>query len=141
MYPLLHKLLTVTLKENDGDSSLVKQVKRAVALNLQGQYQDDAVQKLMKFGMFLDPRFKKAPFLSDVLRMVVQTDVHVRNELVKIIREDQSRQDESSMHAHTNDSTQDNDSPSCPKTIKLANLHVLGDTPTILEMKIKWKKI
>ena len=82
--------------------------------------------------MFLDPtcRFKKAPYLSDVLRMDVRTDI--RNELVKIIREDQSRQapqDGSSRHAHTNDSTssstQDNDNPSHPKRIKLANL--LGD--------------
>ena len=35
-HPLLHKLLTVTLKQIDGDSSLVKQVKHAVSLNLQG---------------------------------------------------------------------------------------------------------
>ena len=116
-----------------------------------------AVQKLMKFGMFLDSRFKKAPYLSDVLRMDVRTDV--RNELVKIIRECQTPQDGSSRHAHTNESTcsstqdgssrhthtndsaQDNDSPSHPKRIKLVNL--LGDildSPTA-RTKIKRKKI
>ena len=111
----------------------------------------------MKFGMFLDSRFKKAPYLSDVLRMDVRTDV--RNELVKIIRECQTPQDGSSRHAHTNESTcsstqdgssrhthtndsaQDNDSPSHPKRIKLVNL--LGDildSPTA-RTKIKRKKI
>ena len=42
---------------------------------------------------------------------------------------------------HTNDSAQDNDSPSHPKRIKLVNL--LGDildSPTA-QTKIKWKKI
>ena len=92
--------------------------------------------------MFLDPRFKKAPYLSDVLRMAVRTDV--RNELVsEIIRENQSRhaqtndstssstQDESSRHTHTNDSVLDNDSPSHPIRIQLVNLLCdILDSPT-----------
>ena len=47
---------SVTLKEAEGDSSLVKQIK--AALDLKQRYQDDDIQKLMKIGTLLDPRFK-----------------------------------------------------------------------------------
>lgn len=138
-HPLLHKLLTVTLSENDEDSSLVRQVKRAVSVNLEGRYQDDAVQKLMRCGMFLDPRFKKAPYLSDAQRMDVRSDT--KDELVKIIRECQERQASqgsssrhaltdstdtgSCSHVHAGNSAEEIETPPRPKRTKLANL--LGD--------------
>ena len=50
---VLHLLLSVILKETEGDSSLVKQVKAVVSLNLKKQYQDDNIQKLMKIRMLL----------------------------------------------------------------------------------------
>ena len=45
LVPLIHKLLSVTLKEAEGDSSLIKQVKAAVSRDLEEQYQDDDIQK------------------------------------------------------------------------------------------------
>ena len=84
VHPLIHKLLSVTLKEAEGDSSLIKQVKAAVSLDLEQRYQDDDIQKLMKIGMFLDPRFKKIPYLTEVERTAIW--LQARDELVAISR-------------------------------------------------------
>ena len=54
------------LKEAEGDSSLVKQVKAAVLLHFKEWYQDDDIQKLMKIGILFDPRFKMIPYLTEV---------------------------------------------------------------------------
>ena len=61
--PAPKNFLSVTLKEAEGDSSLVKQVKAPVLLNLKEWYQDDDIQKLMKIGMLLyRSRVKEDPF-------------------------------------------------------------------------------
>ena len=74
----------MTLKEAEGDRSLVKQVKVAVLLNLKEWYQDDDIQKLMKVGMLLDPQFKKIPYLTEVGQTAIW--LQARDELVAIIR-------------------------------------------------------
>ena len=53
----------MTLKEAEGDNSLVKQVKAAVLLNLKEWYQDDDIQKLMKIRMLLQWNL----FITDTL--------------------------------------------------------------------------
>ena len=91
VHPVIHKLLSVTLKEAEGDSSLVKQIKAAVSLDLKEQYQDDDIQNLMKIGMPLDPRFKKIPYLTEVERTAIW--LQARDELVAIIKADQDGQE------------------------------------------------
>ena len=76
----------------------------------------------MKFGMFLDPRFKKTPYLGEVERTAIRREV--RDELVTIITEDQNRQD-SEDGSHQNCSTGNPEASPSPKRRKLANL--LGD--------------
>ena len=124
VHPLIHKLLSVTLKEAEGDSSLVKQIKAAVSLDLKERYQDDDIQKLMKIGMLLDPRFKKIPYLSEVERTAIW--LQARDELVAIIKADQSQETEGSQSSHDRPHTGDSDpSPPQPKKRKLTRL--LGD--------------
>ena len=125
VHPLIHKLLSVTLKEAEGDSSLVKQIKAAVSLDLKEWYQDDDIQKLMKIGMLLDPRFKKIPYLSKVERTAIW--LQARDELVSIIKADQSQETEGSQSSHDRPHTGDSDpsSPPQPKKRKLTRL--LGD--------------
>ena len=84
-------LLSVTLKEAEGDSSLIQQVKTAVSLDFEERYQDDDIQKLMKIGMCLDPRFKKIPYLTEVERTAIW--LQARDELVAIIKDDRNRQE------------------------------------------------
>ena len=91
VHPLIHKLLSVTLKEAEGDSSLIKQVKAAVSLDLEERYQDDNIQKLMKIGMFLDPPLKKILYLTEVERTAIW--LQTRDELAAIIKDNQDRQE------------------------------------------------
>ena len=77
------------LKEDEGDSSLLKQIK--AALDLKERYQDDDIQKLMKIGTLLDPWFKKIPYLTEVERTAIW--LQARDELVGIIKVDQDRQE------------------------------------------------
>ena len=82
--PAPKNFLSVTLKEAEGDSSLVKQVKAPVLLNLKEWYQDDDIQKLMKIGMLLDPQFKKIPYLTEVGQTAIW--LQARDERAAIIR-------------------------------------------------------
>ena len=77
------------LKEDEGDSSLLKQIK--AALDLKERCQDDDIQKLMKIGTLLDPWFKKIPYLTEVERTAIW--LQARDELVGIIKADQDRQE------------------------------------------------
>ena len=79
----------MTFKENEGDSSLLKQIK--AALDLKERCQDDDIQKLMKIGTLLDPWFKKIPYLTEVERTAIW--LQARDELVGIIKADQDRQE------------------------------------------------
>ena len=81
----------MTLKEAEGDSSLIKQVKAAVSLDLEERYQDDNIQKLMKIGMFLDPPLKKILYLTEVERTAIW--LQTRDELAAIIKDNQDRQE------------------------------------------------
>ena len=63
--PVVHKLITRTLKEEDeSDSSAVAEVKRKIKHDLQQRYQDDSVKKLLDVSAFIDPRYKELPFLD-----------------------------------------------------------------------------
>ena len=125
--PSSKKLLSVTLKEADGDSSLVKQVKAAVALDLKQRYQDDDIQKLMKIGMFLNPRFKKISYLTEVERTAIW--LQARDELVAIIKDAKDRQESQgrSQSSHDCPQTGDPDPSSSPQPKKRKLAKLLGD--------------
>ena len=119
--------LSDTQELGEGDSSLIKQVKAAVSLDLEERCQDDDIQKLMKIGMFLDPWFKKIPYLAEVERTAIW--LQARDELVAIIKDDQDRQEfhkgSQSSHDRPHAGVPEPSSPPQPKKRKLAKL--LGD--------------
>ena len=80
VHPLIHKLLSVTLNEADGDTTLVKSIKAAVSVGLKERYQMLDLQKVMKIGTYLDPRFKKLTYLGDISRSSVRLEA--KDELV-----------------------------------------------------------
>ena len=118
---------SVTLKEAEGDSSLVKQIKPAI--DLKEWYQDDDIQKLMKIGTLLDPRFNKIPYLTEVERTAIW--LQARGELVAIIKADQDRQESQetegsqSSHHHPHTGGPDPSSPPQPKNRKLTRYFVI----------------
>ena len=89
VHPLIHKLFSVTLKEADGDTTLVKSIKAAVKADLKERHRGLNFQKVMKIGTYLDPHFKKLTYLGDVSRSSVRLEA--KDELVAIIKEDHER--------------------------------------------------
>ena len=62
--PVIHKLITRTLKEDESDSTVVAEVKRKMKYDLQQRYQGHSVKKLLDVSAFIDPRYKELPFLD-----------------------------------------------------------------------------
>ena len=89
VHPLIRKLLSVTLKEADGDTTLVKSIKATVSADLKERYQMLDLQKVMKIGTYLDPCFKKLTYLGDISRSSVRLEA--KDELVAIFKEDHER--------------------------------------------------
>ena len=73
--PVKHKLITRTLKEDENYSSAVAEVKRKIKHDLQQRYQDDSVKKLLDVSVFIDPRYKKLPFLDADDRKLIVDEV------------------------------------------------------------------
>ena len=73
--PVIHKLITRTLKEDESDSSAVAEVKRKIKVDLQQRYQDDSIKKLLDIAAFIDPRYKELPFLDADDRKLIIDEV------------------------------------------------------------------
>ncbi|XP_034023290.1 zinc finger BED domain-containing protein 1-like [Thalassophryne amazonica] len=65
--PLKHSILT-TMKHTGTDSQIVKDVKSAIATNIEGRYSDLSLQQFLNESTALDPRFKSLPHLDDPSR-------------------------------------------------------------------------
>ena len=73
--PLQHQLLNVIMKVKENDTALIKEVKKSVADDIRGRYQDESTRKFLKAATLLDPRFKTAPFLSDEEKLNVYHEI------------------------------------------------------------------
>ncbi|XP_034023456.1 zinc finger BED domain-containing protein 1-like [Thalassophryne amazonica] len=69
--PLKHSILT-TMKHTGTDSQIVKDVKSAIATNIEGRYSDLSLQQFLNESTALDPRFKSLPHLDDPSRKDIQ---------------------------------------------------------------------
>ena len=79
----------------------------------------------MKIRMLLDPQFKKIPYLSEVERTAIW--LQARDELVAIIKADQSQETEGSQSSHDRPHTGDPDPSSSPQPKKRRLTRLLGD--------------
>ena len=84
VHPLIHKLLSVTLKEIDGDTTLVESIKATVSAYFKRDF-----QKVMKIGTYLHSHFKKLIYLGDVSQSSVSLEE--KDQLVATIKEDHER--------------------------------------------------
>ena len=72
--PLLHHLLTQSLVIQKEDPVCIPRMKTAMKENLKSRYNIPKVNRLLQVVCFLDPRFKRLPFLSSL----EQTETHSR---------------------------------------------------------------
>lgn len=74
--PLLHMLLNTTLSAQDLDSQEVGAAKEVIAQELARTYRDaPGTDLFLNVATFLDPRYKKLPFLSALERQQVESRV------------------------------------------------------------------
>ena len=81
--PLLHKFINITLKEEESDSPITKEVKEAIREDLTTRYQSDEIQIMLNMAMFLDPRFKSLSFLKETEKAVILS--HLKSALTEQI--------------------------------------------------------
>lgn len=75
--PVLHMLLNTTLKVKEGDSKEISMTKEVISKVLSGAYSQPSreLAAFLDIAAFLDPRYKKLPFLSLQDRSKVESDV------------------------------------------------------------------
>lgn len=74
--PVLHMLLSTALRRRDGDPAELLDARRAVAGALEEAYQRPAqLDMFLKVASFLDPRYKRLPFLTAAERAQVEARV------------------------------------------------------------------
>lgn len=74
--PLLHVLMSSTLNVLDSDSQLLGAVKETIATELSEVYQlSPELELFLHSATFLDPRYKKVPFLSTAQQKQVESKI------------------------------------------------------------------
>lgn len=75
--PVLHMLLNTTLKVKEGDSKEISMTKEVISKVLSGAYlrSSHEISAFLDIATFLDPRYKKLPFMSIQDRSKVESDI------------------------------------------------------------------
>lgn len=78
--PVLHMLLNTTLKVNEGDLKEISMTKEVMSKVLSSTYSQNAqlsheMSTFLNIATFLDPRYKKLPFLSTQERSKVESNI------------------------------------------------------------------
>lgn len=76
--PVLHMLLNTNLKTKEGELKEIGMIKEVLAKVLSSTYSQNAQQEIAMFlniATFLDPRYKKLPFLSNQERSKVESNL------------------------------------------------------------------
>ncbi|CAJ1087170.1 zinc finger BED domain-containing protein 1-like isoform X1 [Xyrichtys novacula] len=78
--PVLHMLLSTTLKLRDGDLKEISMIKEVLSKVLSSTYSQNSplsheISMLLNIATFLDPRYKKLPFLSAQERSKVENNI------------------------------------------------------------------
>ncbi|KAM3857191.1 E3 SUMO-protein ligase ZBED1-like [Diretmus argenteus] len=74
--PVLHMLLNTTLKAKEGDLKEIGMTKEVIAKVLSSAYsQTQEISTFLNIATFLDPRYKRLPFLSAQERSQVESNV------------------------------------------------------------------
>lgn len=75
--PVLHMLVNTTLKVKEGDAKEIGMTKEVISKVLSGAYLQSShgISAFLDIAAFLDPRYKKLPFLSIQDRSKVESDV------------------------------------------------------------------
>ena len=65
IWPILHHLRVQALRVVSSDSLAIQAMKKEMKQNLDGRYKSESIIEMLDKACFVDPRFKRMPFLSD----------------------------------------------------------------------------
>ena len=65
MFPILNRCLTVLLVSDCNDKDIAKKIKEKIKQDLITRYQNDEIENVLYISLYLDPRFKSLPMLSE----------------------------------------------------------------------------
>ena len=106
VFPILNRFLTVLLVPDSNDNDVVMKVKGKIKQDLITRYQGDEIENVLHISMYLDPRFKLLPMLTEQQKRAVRSAVKV--ELTTTIlreREKNQRSEETEQTASQSEST------------------------------------
>ena len=83
VFPILNRLLTVLLISGNNDKDVAKKMKEKIKQDLITRYQSDEIQNVLHISMYLDPRFKLLPVLTEEQKRIVRSATKV--ELISTI--------------------------------------------------------
>ena len=118
--PLLHKLLSIHLIEKPSDSSLAKEIKKILMIDLKDRY--DNIMSLINKACFLGPRFKAPVFMADSDKSC--TIASVKEEAQMQRNNDSTSSNTSTSMVNLSD---DDDGPPSPKKAKKGLMYLLDD--------------
>ena len=64
--PILNRFLTILLAEDEEDKDVTKKIKEKIKQDLTTRYQDGDIKNVLQISMYLDPRFKQLPMLTEI---------------------------------------------------------------------------
>ena len=77
VFPILNHFLTVLLVSDNNDKDIAKKIKDKIKQDLIARYQGDDTENVLHISMYLDPRFKLLPMLTEQQKRAVQSAVEV----------------------------------------------------------------
>ena len=65
VFPILSHFLTVLLVSDCNDKDIAKEIQEKIKQDLITRYQNDEIENVLYISMYLDPRFKSLPLLTE----------------------------------------------------------------------------
>ena len=105
VFPILNRFLTVLLISGNNDKDVAKKIKEKIKQDLITRYQSDEIENVLHISMYLDPRFKLLPMLTEEQKRTVRSATKV--ELISTILLERERNQETEQTASQPDQLED----------------------------------
>ena len=105
VFPILNRFLTVLLISGSNDKDVAKKIKEKIKQDLITRYQSDEIENVLHISMYLDPRFKLLPMLTEEQKRTVRSATKV--ELISTILLEREKNQETEQTASQPDQLED----------------------------------
>ena len=89
--PILNHFLTVLLISGNNNKDVAKKIKEKIKQDLITRYQSDEIENVLHISMYLDPRFKLLPMLTEEQKRTVRSATKVELEAQYYLKEKRTK--------------------------------------------------